>query len=91
MNCIVCKSNEIKQHLIKDEYSFMKCCRCGFIFINNIDEDTINNFYTKDYFDGKLARFSAGKIDQDVYANEKIYIIENYLDVKKRKEILDTM
>jgi len=86
--CKICKSEKVSFFATIKGYDLMKCLECGFIYIPSIGQKDIENFYEKDYFDGKLARFSAGLLDQ-VLPQEKTWIINMYLSSPSYRNILE--
>ncbi|MFH1897666.1 MAG: class I SAM-dependent methyltransferase [Candidatus Desantisbacteria bacterium] len=67
----------------------MKCKVCGFIYVQNVTSKDIDNFYEKDYFDGKTARFNAETNINHPISETKKWLIKKYLDMPGYKNILE--
>lgn len=86
--CNICSGNKIRYLYQLKKYDLYKCLSCNFVFVRDIDKESIKDFYEKEYFDGNRARFSAGFIGDDI-AEEKKWVIKKYLDKKEYKAILE--
>ena len=77
--CKICHSSRIVPKFEIKEYRFLRCRACGFVFVDNVTEGDLRDFYEKEYFDGNRARYESMKLEQSLPA-EKKWLVDNYIE-----------
>lgn len=53
-SCSLCGKNETKLLLTKQKFSIVKCCNCGFVYINpRVEDEQLTSIYRHNYFVNK--------------------------------------
>lgn len=86
--CVLCGYGAVRKHLTMRGYQLSRCPKCSFIYTQGIGPEDLDGFYEKDYFDGKLARWHTGGLDQGLPPS-KLWLIAKYFRPRGSKNILE--
>lgn len=81
--CAICRE-AARFYLMKDDFAFYRCSRCGFIFVHPAPSDT-TQIYSEDYFSGATSGF--GYVD---YENDKVAMVPFFTAVLDTLENLSS-